>query len=130
MGQLITPSRAEALKRFVYIGSDHSILYNFCLSAWAQFLVDWATPAWLAPNAITLLGLLATLVATVVAYWHAPNLGACGAPACDAPTMPAWVAVLLAFCMFAYSTLDNMDGKQARKTKSSSALGLLFDHGA
>ena len=26
--------------------------------------------------------------------------------------------------------LDNMDGKQARKTGSSSPLGLLFDHGA
>jgi ethanolaminephosphotransferase len=25
--------------------------------------------------------------------------------------------------------LDNADGKQARKTKSSSPLGLLFDHG-
>jgi ethanolaminephosphotransferase len=31
--------------------------------------------------------------------------------------------------LFAYNTLDNMDGKQARRTKSSSALGLLFDHG-
>ena len=31
--------------------------------------------------------------------------------------------------MLVYQTLDNMDGKQARKTKSSSPLGLLFDHG-
>ena len=28
-----------------------------------------------------------------------------------------------------YSFLDGMDGKQARRTKSSSALGELFDHG-
>jgi ethanolaminephosphotransferase len=119
---LITPSRAEALKSFVYVGQDHSFLYNWCLSAWAQFLVDTVTPEWLAPNTITLLGLLATLFATAVAFVHAPDLGA--------KDMPAWVALLLALCMFAYSTLDNMDGKQARKTKSSSALGLLFDHGA
>jgi ethanolaminephosphotransferase len=26
-------------------------------------------------------------------------------------------------------TLDNMDGKQARKIGASSSLGLLFDHG-
>jgi ethanolaminephosphotransferase len=26
-------------------------------------------------------------------------------------------------------TIDNLDGKQARRTKSSSPLGLLFDHG-
>ncbi len=25
--------------------------------------------------------------------------------------------------------LDNLDGKQARRTKTSSPLGLLFDHG-
>jgi ethanolaminephosphotransferase len=31
--------------------------------------------------------------------------------------------------MLAYQTLDNADGKQARRTKSSSPLGLLFDHG-
>lgn len=28
-----------------------------------------------------------------------------------------------------YQNLDNLDGKQARKTKSSSPLGMLFDHG-
>lgn len=28
-----------------------------------------------------------------------------------------------------YSTLDNVDGKQARRTQSSSPLGELFDHG-
>lgn len=31
--------------------------------------------------------------------------------------------------MLAYSTADNMDGKQARRTSSSSPLGFLFDHG-
>ena len=31
--------------------------------------------------------------------------------------------------MFAYQTLDNMDGKQARRTGSSSPLGQVFDHG-
>lgn len=28
-----------------------------------------------------------------------------------------------------YSTMDNLDGKQARKTGTSSPLGELFDHG-
>ncbi|GMH83629.1 hypothetical protein TL16_g09662 [Triparma laevis f. inornata] len=32
-------------------------------------------------------------------------------------------------CMLIYQTLDNMDGKQARRTGSSSPLGMLFDHG-
>jgi ethanolaminephosphotransferase len=38
-------------------------------------------------------------------------------------------AFLAAICLFLYSTLDNMDGKQARKIGASSPLGLLFDHG-
>jgi hypothetical protein len=42
---------------------------------------------------------------------------------------PAWTAALAGAALFTYSTLDNMDGKQARRTGSSSPLGLLFDHG-
>ncbi len=33
------------------------------------------------------------------------------------------------FAMIFYQTLDNMDGKQARRTGTSSPLGMLFDHG-
>jgi len=32
-------------------------------------------------------------------------------------------------CIFVYQTLDNIDGKQARKTGNGTPLGLLFDHG-
>lgn len=31
--------------------------------------------------------------------------------------------------LWLYSTFDNIDGKQARRTGSSSPLGQLFDHG-
>jgi phosphatidylglycerophosphate synthase len=31
--------------------------------------------------------------------------------------------------LFVYQTLDAIDGKQARRTGSSNALGELFDHG-
>lgn len=34
-----------------------------------------------------------------------------------------------ALCLWLYSTFDNVDGKQARRTGSSSPLGELFDHG-
>lgn len=36
---------------------------------------------------------------------------------------------MLAITMFIYQTLDAIDGKQARRTGSSNALGELFDHG-
>ena len=34
-----------------------------------------------------------------------------------------------AACLWLYSTFDNVDGKQARRTGTSSPLGELFDHG-
>lgn len=41
----------------------------------------------------------------------------------------SWWCILEAFCYFAYRLLDEMDGKQARKTGNSSPVGLMFDHG-
>ena len=56
----------------------------------------------------------------VVAVYYAPTL---------TEVAPAWVAVAAGVALLLYQTLDNMDGKQARRTGSSSPLGLLFDHG-
>lgn len=40
-----------------------------------------------------------------------------------------WVYLCYAAGIWLYSTFDNVDGRQARKTKTSSPLGELFDHG-
>jgi len=42
---------------------------------------------------------------------------------------PSWAYFLVALLIFAYQTLDNLDGKQARRTGTSSPLGEAFDHG-
>jgi len=36
---------------------------------------------------------------------------------------------LVGICFMIYITLDNVDGKQARRTGTSSPLGQIFDHG-
>jgi ethanolaminephosphotransferase len=43
--------------------------------------------------------------------------------------LPPWLYVYAAVALFLYALFDNMDGKQARRTNTSSPLGLLFDHG-
>ena len=43
--------------------------------------------------------------------------------------VPSWVFCFNAIAILIYQTLDNMDGKQARRVGASSPLGLLFDHG-
>jgi len=43
--------------------------------------------------------------------------------------IPRWASFLCGFGLFVYQSLDAIDGKQARRTGSSSPLGELFDHG-
>ena len=66
---------AKALRSFQYKGEDRSILYWLVLSPWAQWLVDAATPRWLAPNAITFLGLLPPVATLGTALYFTPQLG-------------------------------------------------------
>lgn len=49
-------------------------------------------------------------------------------PHFDQP-LPSWLYLYAAASLFGYQTIDNLDGRQARRTGSSSPLGLLFDHG-
>lgn len=42
---------------------------------------------------------------------------------------PQWSFLLCATGLFIYQSLDAIDGKQARRTDSSTPLGELFDHG-
>ena len=44
-------------------------------------------------------------------------------------TFPNGCYFYSAFAIFAYQTLDAIDGKQARRTGNSTPLGQLFDHG-
>jgi ethanolaminephosphotransferase len=43
--------------------------------------------------------------------------------------LPGWFCCCLGITFFLYMICDNVDGKQARRTASSSPLGMLFDHG-
>lgn len=42
---------------------------------------------------------------------------------------PSWMYALSGVAILMYANLDSLDGKQARRTGSSSPLGQLFDHG-
>lgn len=47
----------------------------------------------------------------------------------DGSQVPQWVWFVNSLALFWYMTMDAIDGKQARRTGNSSALGELFDHG-
>jgi ethanolaminephosphotransferase len=73
------------------------------------------------PNLITLVGGLFNLVPSIMlVYLYGSGISG---------ELPPWFCIFLGVSFFLYSMCDNIDGKQARKTKSSSPLGMLFDHG-
>lgn len=107
------------LKTYQYKSVDKSLLSKYILNPYwtwcAQFM-----PRWLAPNVITLLGIIAIYINIACIEIYIPDL---------VSTAPSWVYFSFAFGLFFYQTMDNIDGKQARRTNMSSPLGELFDHG-
>lgn len=75
---------------------------------------------WVAPNLITLVGTCLLFLAYAVGAHYSVDFTA-------AP--PTWVFFFSAAAVVAYCHLDCLDGKQARRTRTSSPLGQLFDHG-
>ncbi|KAF7633149.1 hypothetical protein Mgra_00007428 [Meloidogyne graminicola] len=112
-------SQLVRMGEHVYSAIDSSWLDQLCMSKFWNYLVEWY-PLWLAPNLITLIGLLINLV-TVLILSHF----------CYSATeqAPSWAYFQAAIGLFLYQSLDATDGKQARRTQSSSPLGELFDHG-
>ncbi|XWS64122.1 hypothetical protein CRYUN_Cryun06bG0159700 [Craigia yunnanensis] len=69
---------------------------------------------------ITLTGFMFLVTSALLGYVYSPHL--------DSPP-PRWVHFAHGLLLFLYQTFDAVDGKQARRTNSSSPLGELFDHG-
>jgi ethanolaminephosphotransferase len=98
---------------------DKSLLSNYVLKHyWNNFVK--LLPLWLAPNMVTLLGFFFILANVGILAIYIPDLVGPG---------PTWVYYSFALGLWMYSTMDNVDGKQARRTGTSSGLGELFDHG-
>ncbi len=107
------------LKSYKYSSVDKSLLSLYVLKHYWNGFVQ-LLPLWLAPNTVTLLGFFCILINILVLYIWIPDLVG---PA------PTWVYYSFAAGVWMYSTMDNVDGKQARRTGTSSGLGELFDHG-
>ncbi|KIW66944.1 hypothetical protein PV04_06224 [Phialophora macrospora] len=107
------------LKTYKYQSVDKSWISNHILRHYWNAAVK-LLPMWLAPNMVTLLGFCCILFNVLLVQIFVPDLVG---PA------PAWLCYSFAAGLWLYSTMDNIDGKQARRTGTSSGLGELFDHG-
>ncbi|CAI8595782.1 unnamed protein product [Vicia faba] len=115
----IGPHGVTALHRHKYSGVDHSYVAKYVLQPFWCWFVN-LFPLWMPPNLITLTGFMFLLISVLLGYVYSPELD-------SAP--PRWVHVAHGILLFLYQTFDAVDGKQARRTNSSSPLGELFDHG-
>jgi len=101
-----------------YKPGKYTPLDNVLNPFWLQ-LVE-LLPKWLAPNLVTLSGFLPIIASYILAWYFSPDFST---------PVPRWVAILTAWSLFVYQTLDALDGKQARRIGASTPLGQLFDHG-
>jgi len=115
---ILSDRELKGLKEHKYSSSCSSLLDPMLQRLWNWVVT--LVPLWVAPNLITMVGLVVNIVTTLVLVYHCPT-------ATEVP--PWWSSTACALGLFFYQTLDAIDGKQARRTKSSSPLGELFDHG-
>uniref|UniRef100_A0A914VNL3 diacylglycerol cholinephosphotransferase n=1 Tax=Plectus sambesii TaxID=2011161 RepID=A0A914VNL3_9BILA len=102
-----------------YSATDISWLDELCMKKFWDAVVQ-LYPLWLAPNLITLVGLIINLATVIILSFFSLDAK---------QAAPGWAYLLAAVGLFMYQTLDATDGKQARRTNSASPLGELFDHG-
>ena len=110
---------AESLRKYKYAGADLSYTFRYVFNPFYNRVIEYV-PAFVAPNLITLTGFMFPLVSHFLMAQYAPNLEGYA---------PTWLYYFNAAALIIYMWLDALDGKQARRTGSSSPLGLLFDHG-
>lgn len=120
MKQFLTPEEVQSLKQHKYNGKDDSLLIKYVLSHFWNWIVE-KLPLTLAPNLITLYGMIPQILTFLLTMSFSYTL--------EDTIVYDWIPILNGLSLLWYQTMDNLDGKQARRTGSSSPLGQFFDHG-
>jgi len=114
--------------KYKYSAIDTSPISNYITHPFWNWLVQFF-PVWVAPNTITLAGFLLLPLQFLVLSYYDPEFLASNDGNPEYPPIPRWVWLFSSLCIFFAHTLDGIDGKQARRTKTSGPLGEMFDHG-
>lgn len=134
--QYLGPEVLAGFDSYKYSCKDTSPLSNYVMHPFWNQTVK-LCPLWVAPNLLTLVGFLCC-----VGHWGLGAIYDYDFRAGTAPpevsgvvggvggiSIPGSVWLAVAVLLFLSHTLDGIDGKQARRTGSSTPLGELFDHG-
>ncbi|KAI8070516.1 CDP-alcohol phosphatidyltransferase-domain-containing protein [Gongronella butleri] len=115
----LSQDQLDNLKLYKYAAVDRSFTTKYILRHYWSACIE-LFPMSIAPNMITLIGLFFMIINVFLATIYTPDMNGDG---------PSWLYFSFAAGVWLYSTFDNVDGKQARRTGTSSPLGELFDHG-
>ncbi|CAF0809159.1 unnamed protein product [Rotaria sordida] len=115
---VLNEQQIKRLKEHKYASEGTTLVDPYMQKFWKR-LVEYC-PLWVAPNLITIVGLVIN-IGTSVLLMYLTN----GAK----EPCTRWMYFFTALGLFIYQSLDAIDGKQARRTNSSTPLGELFDHG-
>ena len=110
----------ENLKNFQYKSTDDSLLYQKCMSPCLNKVVNYI-PRSIAPNLITFISLCFNIFAAIISY----NDGGFD----FSNKLKSSTCIIIGMFQLLYQLLDNVDGKQARRTGNSTPFGMLMDHG-
>uniref|UniRef100_A0A915KXH8 Uncharacterized protein n=1 Tax=Romanomermis culicivorax TaxID=13658 RepID=A0A915KXH8_ROMCU len=113
----LTNKQLKRLSEHRYNVQNNSTIEPYLNIFWNKVVEH--LPLWLSPNLITIAGFFVNLVSVFILLCYHHNQ----------EPLPRWTFFLCALTIIVYQTLDGLDGKQARRTNSSSPLGELFDHG-
>lgn len=111
---ILSSNTKNNISKWKYKSIDNSISTKLLTPFW-NFSLQNLVPLDVAPNILTLSGLLCLIYAWYISYLYIDIY----------PTVVTIASVIL---VYAYQTFDALDGKQARRTGNSSPLGELFDH--
>lgn len=127
----LSAAHLQGFTKYKYSCVDTSPLSNYVMHPFWNAVVQ-LVPRSVAPNVLTLTGWLLLMSNLALLSWYDWDYETSSSdlPSVkDRPPIPQWVWLYCAIAHFIGYTLDGIDGKQARRTNSSSPLGELFDHG-
>uniref|UniRef100_A0A8C2B0C7 Ethanolaminephosphotransferase 1 n=1 Tax=Cyprinus carpio TaxID=7962 RepID=A0A8C2B0C7_CYPCA len=121
----VTQEQLSGFDKYKYSAVDSNPLSIYVMHPFWNSVVK-ILPTWLAPNLITFTGFMFLVLTFTLLSFFDFDFYASGE---GRTHVPSWVWIAAGLFNFLAYTLDGVDGKQARRTNSSTPLGELFDHG-
>lgn len=123
--EYVSEEQLAGFDKYKYSAVDSNPLSVYVMHPFWNSVVK-VLPTWLAPNLITFTGFMFLVLNFLMLAFYDFDFNA---SAEGHQHVPSWVWFAAGLFNFLAYTLDGVDGKQARRTNSSTPLGELFDHG-